>query len=83
VIKTGLTDGIIEARIVDTGTGIPPAIRERLFQKPVPPKEQGSGAGLGLWLNRMILQGIGGDIRIESTDEHGTSVLVQIPVRRA
>jgi signal transduction histidine kinase len=82
VIKTSLTDGIIEARIADTGTGIAPAIRERLFHKPVPPKEQGGGAGLGLWLNRMILQGIGGDIQIESTGEQGTTVLVQIPVRR-
>ncbi len=70
----------IEVRVQDTGPGIPPAIRERLFFKPVSSKDPGSGAGLGLWLNRLLLQTIGGSITIESSDETGSTFLVTIPV---
>jgi len=72
-------DGMIQVRVQDTGCGIPPAVQKRLFVKPVPSKEPGEGAGLGLWLSRLILQSIGGDVKIERSDPTGTTMLVQIP----
>ena len=77
-----LTDGIICVRVLDAGPGIPLLIAQRLFEKPVPSKEPGRGAGLGLWLSRLMLQSIGGNVIIESTrtsEPTGTTMLVQIP----
>ena len=81
-----LTDGIICVRVRDTGPGIPLPTAQRLFEKPVPSKEPGGGAGLGLWLSRLMLQSIGGNVIIESTrtsEPTGTTMLVQIPVSPA
>jgi GAF domain-containing protein/anti-sigma regulatory factor (Ser/Thr protein kinase) len=72
-------DDIMHVRVIDTGPGIPPQIQQRLFEKPVPSKEPGGGAGLGLWLSRLILQSMGGDVTIEQTNSSGTTMLVEIP----
>jgi K+-sensing histidine kinase KdpD len=80
-ITSKLENDLIYVRIKDTAKGgIPPAIRERLFQKPVPSKEPGHGAGLGLWLSKLMLQGVGGDVTIEETGPTGTTMLIYIPV---
>ena len=79
VVTSCLTDGEIRVRVQDSSPGIPPQVQQRLFVKPVPSKEPGGGAGLGLWLSRLILQSIGGDIAVEISDPTGTTMLVQIP----
>ena len=79
-IASQLDDGKICVRVQDTGPGIPPRIQQRLFNQPVPSKEPGGGAGLGLWLSRLMLQSIGGDVIIEETSSTGTTMLVQIPM---
>jgi two-component system phosphate regulon sensor histidine kinase PhoR len=77
-----LNNGNIAVRVRDCGTGISPEIQARLFEKPVPSRNPGGGAGLGLWLSRLMLQSIGGDITIESTNESGAVMLVTIPVNQ-
>lgn len=74
-------DNCIWVRVADTGPGIPPTIRNRLFKAPVPPKEAGQGAGLGLWLSQLMVQSIGGEIEIEPPGETGTLIAVRIPVQ--
>ena len=80
VVASHLTEGKISVRVEDTGPGIPLLIQQRLFVKPVPSGEPGGGAGLGLWLSRLMLQTIGGDVIIEKSDPTGTTMVVQIPV---
>jgi GAF domain-containing protein len=75
-----LHNGIIMIRVIDCGTGIPQEIQDRLFKKPVPSRQPGAGAGLGLWLSLLMLQTIGGNIKIESSNPTGTTMLVTIPV---
>ena len=85
-ISTFHTSAMLCARVCDTGPGIPPKIQQRLFEKPVPSTQPGGGAGLGLWLSRLMLQSIGGNVIIESTktaEPTGTTMLVQIPVAPA
>jgi GAF domain-containing protein len=79
VVASRLTDDRISVRVQDTGPGIPLGVQERLFSKPVPSKQPGGGVGLGLWLSRLMLQTIGGDVKIEKADSTGTTMLVQIP----
>lgn len=81
LIISKMEKSTIYIRLKDTAKGgIPLAIRERLFQKPVPSREPGHGAGLGLWLSKLMLQGVGGDVTIEETGPTGTTMLIQIPV---
>jgi signal transduction histidine kinase len=73
----------IEVRVQDTGPGINPVIQPRLFLKPVPSRSDQSGSsGLGLWLSRLILASLAGNIMIEDTGAHGTTILVILPVRQ-
>jgi len=81
LITSNMEQNTIRIRLKDTAEGgIPPAILVRLFQKPVPSKEPGHGAGLGLWLSKLMLQGVGGDVTIEETGPTGTTMLIYIPV---
>jgi signal transduction histidine kinase len=73
----------IEVRVQDTGPGIHPLIQNRLFLKPVPSRSDHSGSsGLGLWLSKLILASLAGNIMIETTGAHGTTILVILPVRQ-
>jgi len=80
-VTSRYTDGTTWVKVQDTGCGISPAVQKRLFVKPVPSREPGGGVGLGLWLSRLILQSIGGDVKIETTGPAGTTMLVQIPTQ--
>jgi GAF domain-containing protein len=79
-ITSQRVDSEIQVCIVDTGSGIPPAIQGRLFKKPVPSKALGGGSGLGLWLSQLMLQRINGEIAVEKTDATGTTMLVRIHI---
>jgi GAF domain-containing protein/anti-sigma regulatory factor (Ser/Thr protein kinase) len=79
-VSTRLVKGEINVRIQDTGIGILPQMQLRLLKKPVPSKDPGGGAGLGLWLSQLVLQSIGGCVIIEHSDASGTTMLVRVPV---
>jgi GAF domain-containing protein len=79
-ILSDFRNGVIMIKVIDSGIGISQEKQERLFTKPVPSGEPGGGSGLGLWLSRLMLQSIGGDIMIENSTETGTVMLVKVPV---
>lgn len=64
--------------IADTGTGIPTAIRKKLFEPFVTTKGEG-GTGLGLWVSREILDRHGAHIRVRSRVGLGTTFGVFFP----
>lgn len=79
-VTTTLEDEKIRVRVKDNVPGgIPSKIQPRLFAKPVSPTNQEEGSGLGLWLSKIIMDSLGGDIRIEATGLLGTTMLVEIP----
>jgi two-component system sensor histidine kinase HydH len=61
----GVTDGV-EVRIEDTGPGIPPELREQIFNPFVTTKK--TGVGLGLSIVSKIIDGHHGSIRIEAAE---------------
>lgn len=80
LITSKMDEDTVFIRLKDTAEGgIPAVIQERLFRKPVPSKEPGHGAGLGLWLSKLMLQGVGGDVIMEKTGNTGTTMLIKIP----
>ena len=65
--------------VEDTGTGIPEAIRGRIFDPFFSTKEDTSGVGLGLAVVYGIVSRHGGRIRVESDPGRGTSFLIELP----
>ncbi|MCC7245630.1 MAG: HAMP domain-containing histidine kinase [Saprospiraceae bacterium] len=65
-------------KISDNGGGIPPEIRERVFEPNFTTKT--SGSGLGLAICKKIIEQHDGDIRFETRDNDGTDFFVEIPV---
>lgn len=60
--------------VSDTGPGIPPDIRERLFQKFTTGPQPERGSGLGLAFCKMAIAAHKERIWVESTGSHGTTI---------
>jgi signal transduction histidine kinase len=65
-------------QISDNGGGIPPEIRERVFEPNFTTKT--SGSGLGLAICKKIIEAHDGDIRFITRDNEGTDFFVEIPM---
>jgi signal transduction histidine kinase len=70
----------LDLTIVDNGSGIPAELRESVFDPFFTTKEPGAGTGLGLWVSLMLVQSMGGAIRLESEPGAGTSVHLLLPL---
>lgn len=70
--------GGIVLRVADTGRGIKPAYRNKIFEPGFSTKSRGWGMGLAL-VKRIVTQYHGGKIRVESTGPQGTVFLVTLP----
>jgi two-component system sensor histidine kinase HydH len=71
---------VVQVRIGDTGEGIAKEHLSRLFDPFFTTKP--SGTGLGLSICQSIVQEHGGTIHVASRLQHGTTVLVELPVDR-
>jgi signal transduction histidine kinase len=79
-VRAGLVDGDVEIEVADTGEGIPPAERERVFEafhRLDPARGGDGGAGLGLAISRAIVEAHGGRIWIADAAP-GTRVRVRL-----
>jgi signal transduction histidine kinase len=65
--------------VEDTGSGIPLAVHERIFQPFFTTKTIGQGTGLGLSICRGIVTALGGQISFQSDGESGTTFRVVLP----
>jgi signal transduction histidine kinase len=75
--------GVAELRITDGGIGIPPADRNRLFDRFYRASNVAhhgiAGTGLGLALVRVIAELHHGTITLDSAHHPGTSLLLRLP----
>jgi PAS domain S-box-containing protein len=69
----------VELRISDTGCGIDPKIKDRIFDPYFTTKESGKGSGIGLSVVHGIVRDHNGAIAIESKVGAGTTVRVFFP----
>ena len=77
----------VTIEVADEGPGIPPVLRERVFEKfyrvpgrePADPKR--AGIGLGLPIARRLIEAQGGRLWIQSANDSssGTAVMMTLP----
>ena len=74
-------DGEVVLRVADTGPGIPPDDRERVFERFVrlDPARGAGGAGLGLAIARWVAEAHSGRVRIVSSGSGGSVFAVSLP----
>ena len=70
--------------VSDTGVGIPENEQDRVFEKfergsGATGPQSGTGAGLGLSLVKSLVELHGGDVKLESSSDKGTSVYCRLP----
>jgi two-component system, OmpR family, sensor kinase len=73
------------ARLIvsDDGPGIPPEMRERIFERFVRGVgDQGGSFGLGLSIVRVVAESHGGTVRLESPPEGGARFVVELPAAK-
>jgi signal transduction histidine kinase len=74
--------GSVELAVDDEGPGIPPELRERIFEKYVRlarSRGEDLGRGLGLSLCRLAVEAHGGRIRVDAAPSGGSSFRVSLP----
>jgi GAF domain-containing protein len=70
----------VEIRIRDNGAGIPPEIRDKLFQPFFTTKPTGEGTGLGLSISwDIVIQQHGGTIAVDSRIGEFTEFAIRLP----
>lgn len=65
--------------VTDTGCGIPPEKYDEVFERFTKLDPFSQGNGLGLYLCRLIVRHLGGEIRIDPEYTEGTRVVVVLP----
>lgn len=76
IFKGESMDNSINIWISDNGKGIPEEKKPYIFVRKVPSTQ---GLGTGLLITKLILQKYGGDIRLESSGQKGTTFMISLP----
>ncbi|MCH5653231.1 PAS domain-containing sensor histidine kinase [Pseudomonas syringae] len=69
----------LSIRVTDTGIGMSPDIAAKAFEPFFTTKPIGAGTGLGLSMVYGFVRQSGGQIRVESVEGQGTSVVMHLP----
>jgi signal transduction histidine kinase/CHASE3 domain sensor protein len=84
-IRASAADGSFQVAVTDTGVGIAPGDRKRIFEEfqqvDSSSTRKKGGTGLGLAIARRIVELHGGRIWVESTPGHGSTFAFTLPLR--
>ncbi len=64
-IKSTVAGDFTYLKVIDSGPGVPDAIKEKLFEPFFTTKEVGKGTGLGLSISKTLMTDMGGDLTLE------------------
>lgn len=72
--------GIVQLEVADSGCGIPPDVKDRLFEPYFSTKKEGTG--LGLAIVATIVADHQAFIRVRDNHPHGSRFIIELPARR-
>ena len=78
-VELSATDGTVYVAVADSGPGVPPSQRERIFRPFW--SRGGGGTGLGLAIASELAGALGGRIELESSAEKGSRFELVLPTR--
>jgi two-component system, OmpR family, sensor kinase len=78
-LELSATDGTVYVAVADSGPGVPPSQRERIFRPFW--SRGGGGTGLGLAIASELAGALGGRIELESSAEKGSRFELVLPTR--
>lgn len=78
-VTTERVGSMVHLRIADDGPGIPPEVREAIFEKGERGTES-TGTGFGLYFVSVMVDSYGGNIWVEESDLGGSEFVVSLPV---
>jgi signal transduction histidine kinase len=81
-VTTRIIAQSVEIRVTDNGKGIPPDVLDKIFKPFFTTKPTGEGTGLGLSLSHdIVTKGHGGELKVETTENEGTSFIIILPYK--
>jgi two-component system NtrC family sensor kinase len=82
-ISTSIREDVVRIAVVDDGPGIAKERLDNVFDPFYTGREREGGTGLGLSIVRGIVESHGGAIEALSSDQGGTTMVVELPYRLA
>ncbi len=79
-LETGSHNGGVSLTVADDGPGIPPEIRQTLFD-PFVSGGKSKGTGLGLAITKSIIEELGGRIDFTTKTDAGTTFRIWLPLK--
>ncbi len=81
-VAAGLKGESLEFQVIDRGAGMAAPVLARAFEPFFSTRPAGEGSGLGLAVCRDLIEGIGGNVELQSAPGRGTRVRLTIPSAR-
>ena len=72
--------GRLVVDVTNSGTPVPPALADRMFDAWVSSRDASEAGGLGLWLARETARDVGGDVTLAGSASSGTTFRIVLPV---
>jgi PAS domain S-box-containing protein len=79
-VRTSREDSKVLIHIQDTGVGIPEELRDKIFEAFFTTKQKVKGVGLGLSVCYGIIKDHGGEIKVASEVDKGTTFTIHLPI---
>lgn len=79
IVRTWFRNGWVRLEVEDDGPGMPPDLKDRIFDPFVTTKAARGGTGLGLSIIQNIVTTLGGRIWVEDAPSGGALFIVELP----
>jgi len=79
-VNTKRLNDKVQISVSDNGNGIPESIKEKIFQPFFTTKPTGQGTGLGLSLAYDIVKAHGGELKVKTREDEGSSFTIVLPL---
>ena len=70
----------LSVMFIDSGKGIPEEVLKKVTDPFFTTKAPGKGTGLGMSITQKIIHDHGGELKVTSKEDKGTTVTVQLPI---